>query len=283
MKNLIRRFQIGCLGVLMWGVSFSTGFAAPEIPFEAGYDHLIVVKGSVGKLQQLNFVVDTGATRTVVSHRITDRLKFKKTSKRVALAGNKGTLREVMIPEIRIGTVRFDSVPALLGPADLLPGYQIDALIGLDLLRQTNLHVDFVAKTITLGLKEHYESATPFYPKLNFVLVRLFVQERPLALELDTGAEDLVLFKRRVQGQLEEKRTGETKRMNHIGGQVRLQKVLLCNVQMGVTHWKERTAFFFDAPEGAYPDGLDGILGVASLGLKRIQLDFQRGIFSWEP
>lgn len=49
---------------------------------------------------------------------------------------------------------------------------------------------------------------------------------------------------------------------------------------MGQTRWEELAAFLLDGP--APSSGIDGVLGVSSLGLKSLHLDFQQSLISWE-
>jgi len=45
-----------------------------DIPFELHSGYLIVVKGSIGKLKNLSFVLDTGSYRSVLDERIARKL-----------------------------------------------------------------------------------------------------------------------------------------------------------------------------------------------------------------
>jgi hypothetical protein len=54
----------------------------------------------------------------------------------------------------------------------------------------------------------------------------------------------------------------------------------LGRVRLGDTEWSQRPAFLMEVP--AFADGdLDGILAPSSLGLKRLDFDFERNLIGW--
>jgi predicted aspartyl protease len=156
----------------------------------------------------------------------------------------------------------------------------VDALIGLELLRKTGLVIDYETRTLTLGPVVHSGSPVAFYNKFPFVPVALLVRGRPVNLLLDTGFSDLVLFARSIEGRIAFRRTGEMTDIRSAGGRKPLEKVLLAEVRLGETEWRELPAYLLEA--AAPMSRLDGVLGVASLRLKRLCLDFENGLMSWE-
>jgi hypothetical protein len=77
--------------------------------------------------------------------------------------------------------------------------FRIDDLIGLDLMRRTSLSIDFGAQEITLGPVTHTKTLFPFYGRLPIIPVSLWVGSERLRLLLDTGAEQLNLFRRKTK------------------------------------------------------------------------------------
>ncbi len=65
MKDWKQRLVVGAL-FLMARPLIGSDTKSAEIPFKLK-EHFIVVKGAVGEHQDLNFVIDTGATSTYVS------------------------------------------------------------------------------------------------------------------------------------------------------------------------------------------------------------------------
>jgi predicted aspartyl protease len=111
--------------------------------------------------------------------------------------------------------------------------------------------------------------------------VTISVAGKSVSLLLDTGFGDLVLFARAAAGRVAFRRTGETSsEIRSAGGRRSLEKVVLSGIRLGESEWKELPAYLLDA--AAPMSQQDGVLGVAALGLKRICLDFDKGLMSWE-
>jgi hypothetical protein len=75
---------------------------------------------------------------------------------------------------------------------------------------------------------------------------------------------------------------GEGERVSsNLGGQVRLQWVILLRTTFGKTDFGQRDAFVVNDQEHESRD-FDGLLAPSALGLKQIAFDFQRHTLSWE-
>ncbi|HLV02696.1 MAG TPA: retropepsin-like aspartic protease [Acidobacteriota bacterium] len=284
MKRLWSQSFLAALSAyLASGASFSVNPATHNVPFEL-HGHLMVVEGSIGELDGLNFVLDTGASFTVISRQVAKRLGLEGESSRVVKAyGKKRTLQEVTVSSLSVGGLRFDQVPALVGKlsfAGMDRPIRMDALIGLELMRRTSLTIDYEASRIVFGPVEHSAFTFAFYGRLPVVPVPLTIGGQRVSLLLDTGSEHIILYQRRVDGNVKMKRTGEKSEIRCLGRKAILEQVRLENVSMGATEWNELVAYLIDVPVGKSDP--DGILGVLSLGLKRLNLDFQANRISWE-
>jgi hypothetical protein len=70
------------LWVLLLGTVFSFAAEGNEqeagaqtgVPFDLVSDFLVVVKGGIGNLDDLKFIVDTGATWSVIDRKVAERL-----------------------------------------------------------------------------------------------------------------------------------------------------------------------------------------------------------------
>ncbi|NQS97183.1 MAG: retropepsin-like domain-containing protein [candidate division Zixibacteria bacterium] len=125
-----------------------------NFPFDAEY-RLIVIpariigpKGSVG----LNFAIDTGATNTLLSRKIAEKLGFDldSTTKKVILVT---ASREESAPIISINTIEALGQKVLNHSAichNLPPGLNIHGLLGLNFFRDKKLTIDFRLGEINL-------------------------------------------------------------------------------------------------------------------------------------
>lgn len=67
------------------------------IPFRLHGGHLIIVQGSIGPLTELNLVIDTGSSSTVISEQVAKRLKLKGHTRKVLALGKRVPIQEVVL------------------------------------------------------------------------------------------------------------------------------------------------------------------------------------------
>jgi len=257
--------------------------AAPPIPFQLYQDHLILVEGSIGPLEGLTFLIDTGASSTYLSKHIAKKLKLKGAKKRGSAYGKPVSYEQVILREFSIGSARFRVVPAGIIDISRLPqvGSHIDAIIGLNALVRSSLTIDYQNKTLTLGANAGFESVAQLDTTRRALVIHLQVEDQTLRLMFDTGANDLILYQRRLAGSIPGKRTQRKKTIYHLGAKERMKMVRLSDVRMGQSQWEKVDGFLLDAPVESYED-LHGMLGPSSLKLSRIHFDFQQNQVSWE-
>ncbi|MFQ5740758.1 MAG: aspartyl protease family protein [Acidobacteriota bacterium] len=248
-----------------------------EIPFQLK-EHYIVVKGALGDQQDLNLVIDTGATFTYVSPDIARKLRLESDRGSSVAMGRKVKIRRVILDRVQIGPLTFRSTEARVARLPFVRKFRIDGLIGLNLLRHLNLIIDFQSKKLILNPSEPLLNSQAFNANLPFILARFKIGGVRASLLLDTGAEDFMIFNTE---ELQWQRTGGTKYLNHVGGRARLRAIMLSDVALAGTSWEKLSAYVADVSPKAY-GGLDGIVGLTSLGVKRFQLDFPNARFGWE-
>ena len=266
---------------------------AAEVRFELYRGYTIVAKGSIGELQKLNFIIDTGAVPSVVDARIARKLGLEGAADSVSVFSGKDVqVEQVVVPSIRVGPVEADSVRALVHDLRFIEkalGVRIDAIIGLDVLGAHDFTIDYAARLMAFGMPAR-EAGTPktdeskvtFENEPGFVVVQVQIQGHPLRLMVDTGTNDLVLFAPRVQGRLAGAHAVGVKTKTSLGGEERLPVLELDGAKMGSTELARQRAVLIDG-EGPAAADLDGLLGVASLGVKRIAFDFEHNTIRWEP
>src|SRR5262249_51252924 len=104
------------------------------VPFKLYLDYLIVVQGSLGPLDSLNFLVDTGANRTAVDRKLAKKLGIS-SEQTISLTRVDGSMqvKRTVLPTIRVGPIRAESLPAViqdLRPIGVSLGIRIDGIIG---------------------------------------------------------------------------------------------------------------------------------------------------------
>jgi len=272
--------------VLFVSVLFTSNLISADVHQEISFrieQGKMVSRGSIGKYDRLNLVIDTGATTTVIHEKLAQKLGLKKGKEKTAVVyGQRVRVQEALLPELSLGPVVFREVPVLISVLNVGLQFPIDALIGMELLKRQALTIDYSSRTIRFGPVLHSASSFRVNSHVALVFVYLTVEGgRPLRLMLDTGAEDLILYRHKVEGEVALSPSPVTKSFWGAGGRaVKMRGVFLSNIAMKDTNWDSLPAFLLDAPESA-EDLPDGIVGASALELKTLNLDFQQGVISW--
>jgi predicted aspartyl protease len=248
-----------------------------ELPCRLHDGYLVIVSGSVGEHQDLRFLIETGATFSVIDQRWVGKLGLQTLPQKVPIrsAGRDSTLRQVILPELKLGPLTCRSFPVLVSDLSFVGTY-VDIIIGLDILRHKSFTIDYKKKKLIFGTEELQGSAVPFRSMFPALVVEVEIEGKPVQLMVDSGCEDLMLFKERVRGRIKPARVLSRGRIQHLRGQAAVTRVLFSRLQMGQKDWVGE-AFLL---EGNHPH-VDGILGLSSLGVDRVCFDFQSGMLSF--
>jgi hypothetical protein len=74
-----------------------------KLPIRLFWDYLVMVEGSIGNIQKLHFLVDTGAYPSVVDQKIAHKLGLAAQSARVNLANKSVQTGRVILPSLLLG------------------------------------------------------------------------------------------------------------------------------------------------------------------------------------
>lgn len=277
-----RRLNIllpGLFGFFFFGLALPDDLTT-EIPFEQ-FRHLIVVKISIGEFENLNFAIDTGTTTTVVTPKLAKKLGLNRETVRGTAFGRKAKFRKVLLPEVHLGSLRMEGVEALVVKLRWACKPPIDGLIGINLLRRTNLTIDFESGKVYLGPARIFGDSIPFLPLIPYVIIRAETSEGRLWLQLDSGSPATLIYSNRVLGRVHFTDTNRRRDLLILSGKVSLEEIEIPALDIGGKTWRNYTAFL----QNKHPYSLatlDGVLGMSSLDFKRVSFDFQRHLFSWE-
>lgn len=255
-----------------------------EVPVKLCQGYCVVVRGSLGKLRNCNLVIDTGAVPTVVDSRVAKKLGLRGRSDPLSVFSRDVQTQRAILPEIRLGPVRAESVEVLVYDLSFIErglGVRIDALVGLDVLEKSDFSIDYARGRIIFGPLEPSPSAAEFKTGPGFLVVPLEVQGETVRLLVDTGAKDLLLFKPRLEGRLAGLHIIGEKVSTNMGGELHLTRVQLPGARLGQSELGVLDAVLMESSPGALPD-CDGLLGVTALGLKRLSFDFRHHLIAWQ-
>jgi Aspartyl protease len=129
---------------------------------QAGY--LVVAKGSIGRLNNRTFLVDTGTSRTLVDSSVAKQLQLTGVAHKLTVFDHEVEVRLVDLPDLQLGAIRAQSpqviVTNLSGVAPRF-GLHADAIIGTDILRLGSFAIDYDSRRIWFGDNEPIPLALP--------------------------------------------------------------------------------------------------------------------------
>jgi predicted aspartyl protease len=243
----------------------------------------VVVEGSIGNVQKLHFLVDTGAYPSIVDQKIADKLGLAAQPARVNLANKTVQTGRVLLPCLQLGPVRIEALPVLTQDLSFMRnavGYKVDAIIGLDVLRRSSFTIDYRTREIRFGPAEGLAFSAPFDTDEPVVTIRTRLQNRQLRLVIDTGSPGLMLFESRMPDSTGWQTVG-TQETATASGPLRMRKVWIPEVHLGQEAIGGQTALMVNDHKDD-GDNFDGVLGMKGAQLSKIAFDFERRSFSWE-
>jgi predicted aspartyl protease len=248
-----------------------------EVPFELYQHHLIVTSGSIGRLDGLSLLIDTGSIPSVVDGRIARKLHLQAEPSMLVAFGQSVPTQSTVLDGFRIGSMRSGPVPAGVSDLSYLEGVRIDAIVGLDVLARTSFSIDYRTHVLRFAPTGQEDWIVPLELAWPFVTVRMTIAGQQVRMLVDTGSSDLVLYKSRLPASLSVGRWRGDKTVQYASGAARLERLDLSQVGLGEHVWDRLEGWALDrVPHGHPPTSIDGVLGVLSLGCSRVRFDFER-------
>lgn len=256
--------------------------SSDRVPFRLHRGYMILVEGRIENLDGLTFLVDTGASSTLLNSCLARKLKIKGSQRKAVAYGRDLKVQGTILREFTIGATRFRTVPALIADFSRLPmiGNRIDAIIGMNALIRENFSIDYKSKTLVFNPETASAASTALNAVGLSLVTELQVEGRTVRLLIDTGAKDLILFRSRLGDVRLRTPAANSKTIYHLSSAEELHMVRLSSVRLGETELSNVKAYLMEGPIQEYA-GVEGILGVDSLGLDRIDFDFDRQLVSW--
>jgi hypothetical protein len=144
-----------------------------------------------------------------------------------------------------------------------------------------SFRIDYRTRILTFSPEGREESVASLELAWPFLTTRMTIGSQQVRLLVDTGSSDLVLFEARMPSALANRRWSGDKTVYYASGAARLLRLELKQVRLGTQSWDKLPAWALDRALDEYPDSIDGVLGVAALGCRRVSFDFERGELGW--
>lgn len=277
------------LAVAMLGGTLGHGSSLPnEVPFKLVKGFGIVVRGQIGSMSNLNFLLDTGAVPSVLSQRVASRIGVTGAKGAFALLDKNLTAEYVTVDNLVFGWVRASALPMVVldleGISSVL-GIRIDAIVGLDMLKRQTFSIDYKYRRIVPGLSGRTRHVLPAEIYIRggapYWVLPVTLGGQTLRVLLDTGANDLALFTGRGGRHVADTASGSI-RPAKITGEIETRAMQPLLMVMGDASFQKQLAVEMENPREAALPEIDGVLGPTTLGITRVEFDWEHMCVRWD-
>src|SRR5262249_35668970 len=127
------------------------------MPFDLYDEHWILVKGTIGSIENVNILIDTGKSPTAISKKLAEQLDLRGNREFLLMSNGKIEVESVTLSRFQIGQLRVESLRVVVQDLSSLGqklGTPIGAIAGLDVLSSTSLMIDYSKRKIFFGRVE---------------------------------------------------------------------------------------------------------------------------------
>jgi predicted aspartyl protease len=258
-----------------------------EIPFKLAQGFGIVIRGDIGSLRDMNFLLDTGAVPSVLSRRAASQMGIRGAQGSLTLLNKDSQAEYVTIDEVQLAWIRADHLPMVvvdLAHLEQRLGMRIDAIIGLDMFVGQDISIDYKHRKITRGLSgraRHWVAAETFSAAgAPYWVIPISLGGQAFRVLLDTGANDLGLFAPLGTTPFKPVKS-ETIAHESATGEQRAITLSPMTLVLSDGKFKDQVAIVVGEAPGALQE-IDGVLGPRALGITRIELDWEQKRLRWD-
>lgn len=276
------------LAVILSGAGQMTGgskseLSGNELPMTVHDGYLIVVRGSIGRLQGLKFLLDTGVTRSVIDRRLADEMALPRRTATLINFDKTVRVESCQVPQLSFGPENASNLRMTVADLGYLgaSGLHIDAVIGWDLLRRKSFRLDFARRLVVFEPSEHRgRRFAVVRPNDLFLMVEADVDGLPVWMVADTGAQGVTFYQERLNGMGAWYKVSGDAVGHSVGGAINARIANVSRLRLGAQDL-DRTVQLVQAPLSGAPEGIAGFLGFGSLHAKEIEFNFQKNELRW--
>jgi hypothetical protein len=225
----------------------------------------------------LNFLLDTGATPSVLDARVAAKLGLQVAPEEVAVLNGNVAGGRSTVPNLEVGPLLRENLPVLVQDLSFLRKalpVQIDGIVGLDLLGQSSFVIDYGSREIRFGTAPWLPVSVPLQIKEGLAIVDATVNHATVHLLLDTGAPSLIMFEEMSAAKGGPQPTAKTI------GEFDRREVRLNSFALGEKEFGRQAAFMIHNTRDAGHD-FDGLMSPAALGITMVAVDLGRGTLAF--
>ena len=255
-----------------------------EIPFNLYNGNLIIVKATVGSVKNVNVILDTGTSPTAINQSVADRLNVR--GKPALLQTLNGTIQvqTVTLPNIQIGPLHADSIAGVVEDLTFLErslGISLGGIAGLDILRASSFVIDYRRHKIIFGPIAAGEKAVHFETQIPYLSVKAKIAGQQVRLLVDSGTAGLLVYRNRLRSTVEQLHIDPNASISTPAGGRTHVRWLSTEVSLGKGSLGAHNVAIADVNSDPQDD-FDGLLGLATMGFRKVSFDFDNGLFGWD-
>jgi len=255
-----------------------------EIPFELFNDHLIVVKGTIGSIENVNIVLDTGSSPTAISRDTADQLSLRGNPQSLLMSNGSIDVQGAVLSSIQIGAFHAQLLRVIVQDLRFMQhklGIPIGGIAGLDVLSTASFMIDYQKRRIVFEPMEATRKAVPFATRLPFLTIKAKIKGQEVRLLVDSGTSALLIYRTRLKTKLEQLSPERDPQLSTSAGAISTRWCRASDVSLGRQSLGPQIMLIADVdPDPRYE--FDGLLGFNTLGFQKVWLDFENGLFGWE-
>lgn len=276
-------------GLPALGAANARSDASPNsVPMSLFDGYLIIIDGHISNLPTLHFAIDTGSTRTIIDQRIADALNLPRHPARAFNLSKSLRIESVELPDIAFGPQHASHLNVLLGDLRYLrsTGAKVDAILGLDLLSQSTLRINFQSKLVTFGElavpnpAALYPFSVPLHSNPSSLLVDLNLDGHSIPMILDSGMPGILFYENDLDNLALNLRAENVSTGHTAGGALDCSTAVVPGIRLGFTDLDRRVRLLHASSPP--PFHIAGYLGLSALGAKQVEFDFSRHEFRWK-
>jgi predicted aspartyl protease len=255
-----------------------------EICFDLYNDHLVVVQGSVGSIEGVPVLLDTGKSPTAISREVAERLGLHGDLQRLLFSNGTIQAESVTLPTLSIGTLHVSGARVLVQDLSYFEkqfGISLAAIIGLDVLGTSSFVIDYQKRKIILGRTTLGKKRVPFATRVPFLTIDARVDGQVLRLLVDSGMSGLLVYDKSFNSMRPLMATNSDPLISTALGPMRTAWYQASEVSLGSQTLGPRIMLLaYAAPNPQYK--FDGLLGFVKMGFRKVWFDFDDGVLAWE-
>jgi predicted aspartyl protease len=251
------------------------------VGFDLYRGYLIVARGSAGPAKDLNFLLDTGVSFTILDRRLARKLRLDEQPGVLAGINGSVTAARAIAPSLQIGPMRRDRLSVViedLSCFDKALPVHIDAVIGLDLIGQGAFEIDYSSRQINFGRMPTLKNSLRLRMSGGLPLIDAELDQTQVRLVLDTGASSLILFEPKTAAQA---KTSAVEHSAKTMGEFAGKPVRLSSLRLGQAEFRREAAFLVPRRGGIEDRGFDGLVSPALIGITKVAIDLDQGVVAF--